>query len=180
MHAHGSEVPSLPLTAAEAPTQPLTLAEVGELYPLLAARLERLVRGEVRAPENVIEDACQFAWGRLVHRCHEVSRDRVLSWLAKVAIHEALKLIRRDDAKSSLELVDEEATPSPGPGPYELAEQRELLATVCALPARQQRVVWLKGVGFSYVEIARQSGCTRRTVERQLLRARSRLRAAAA
>ena len=33
-----------------------------ELYGQLSKRLERIVRRDVRAPDPVIEDACQFAW----------------------------------------------------------------------------------------------------------------------
>jgi RNA polymerase sigma factor (sigma-70 family) len=40
------------------------------------------------------------------------------------------------------------------------------------LPQRQRQMVWLHGAGLSYVEIAAATGCTRRTVERQLLRAK--------
>jgi DNA-directed RNA polymerase specialized sigma24 family protein len=63
--------------------------------------------------------------------------------------------------------------------PDELVEQRQRLADISRLPARQQRLVWLQGVGFSYDEMAEREGCTPRTVERQLLRAKRTMRAAA-
>ena len=56
--------------------------------------------------------------------------------------------------------------------PHELVERRERLREVQRLPERQQRVVWLHAIGLSYAEIALTEGCTRRTVDRQLLRAR--------
>jgi RNA polymerase sigma factor (sigma-70 family) len=158
----------------------ITLAEVGDLYPRLRGRLECAVRHDVRAPDTVIEDACQFAWGRLVHRCRYVGRDAVLAWLAKVAVHEAFKLVSREERKESLELIDCEALASHAPGPHELAEQHERLAAIAGLPPRQQRLIWLKGLGLSYDEMARQTDCTPRAVERQLLRARTTMRAAAA
>src|SRR5664279_1598894 len=37
------------------------------LYLALSRRLEQLVRMDVRAPEVVIEDACQIAWIQFVH-----------------------------------------------------------------------------------------------------------------
>jgi RNA polymerase sigma factor (sigma-70 family) len=62
------------------------------------------------------------------------------------------------------------------PGLAELAEQHAQLEAISALPGRQQRLVWLQGLGFSYDEMAAQTGVSHRTVERQLLRARRRLR----
>ena len=47
---------------------------------------------------------------------------------------------------------------------------------LAALPARQRRLLALQAFGLSYAEIAQREGCTPRTVERQLLRARRALR----
>ena len=58
----------------------------------------------------------------------------------------------------------------------ELAEKRARLEAISELPGRQQRLVWLHGLGFSYDEIAAHTGDSSRTVERQLLRAKGRLR----
>ena len=153
--------------------------DVGELYGLLAARLERIVRLDVQAPDVVIEDACQFAWSRLLHHRDRVHRETVMSWLARTAVHEALKLLRRDRRELSLDTNCEDDR-SPGPGspttPHELVERRERLAAVRRLPERQQRVLWLNALGLSYAEIAAYESCTLRTVERQLLRARQRVR----
>jgi RNA polymerase sigma factor (sigma-70 family) len=158
----------------------ITVPEVGDLYVRLSTRLEHVVRRDVRAGDAVIEDACQFAWSRLLHRCHDVSRDSVLAWLAKVAVHEAYKLIRSEERNSSLDALDGHTIASRAPRPDELAEQHERLAVIEQLPVRQQQLVWLKGLGLSYAELAREAGCTPRTVERQLLRARTTIRAAAA
>jgi RNA polymerase sigma factor (sigma-70 family) len=150
--------------------------DVGELYGLLAARLEQIVRVDVRAPDVVIEDACQFAWSRLLHHRHRVHRETVMSWLARTAVHEAFKLLRRERRELSLEVALEQAVPmvasrSPA-APHDLVETREQLASIRRLPERQQRVLWLHALGLSYAEIALHEGCTVRTVERQLLRAR--------
>jgi RNA polymerase sigma factor (sigma-70 family) len=157
------------------------VGDVGELYGQLAERLEHIVRLDVRAPDVVIEDACQFAWTRLLHHRHRVQRETVMSWLAQTAVHEALKLVRRAGRELSLDTDYVDDRP-PGPGspatPHELIESRERLAGVRGLPARQQRVLWLHVFGLSYVEIAAHEGCTLRTVERQLLRARQGIKAA--
>jgi RNA polymerase sigma factor (sigma-70 family) len=157
--------------------------EVGELYGALSRRLERIVRLDVSAPEPVIEDACQFAWSRLVHHSGRVRRDSALTWLARTAVHEAFKLIRRDGRDLSLDeaadATGEWPVVSTAPGPDELLEQRQRLEQIATLPERQQRLLWLHGVGLSYAEIAASTGCTARTVERQLKRARRTMRGAA-
>jgi RNA polymerase sigma factor (sigma-70 family) len=163
-------------------TRPAT-SDVGDLYHAFSGRLERIVRGRVRASDALIEDACQFAWSRLAHHAGRVRSDAVLSWLAKTAVHEALKLIRREGRELSLEMAVQE---TPGmllsavvPGPEELFEHRERLDAIRALPTRQQRLLWLQGIGLSYSDIAASTGDSNRTVERQLLRAKRALRATA-
>ena len=154
--------------------------EVEDLYRTLAKQLEWVVRSDVQAPTTVIEDACQFAWARLVHHRGRIRRETVFGWLASTAMHEAFKLIRRGCREVSLDAEIEAGrdTPDRRPGPVDICERRERLSTVSSLPARQQRVVWLYGLGLTYAEIADQDGCSSRTVERQLQRARAALGAA--
>jgi RNA polymerase sigma factor (sigma-70 family) len=163
---------------------PATIAEVGELYSSLSTRLEQIVRLGVRAPDPVVEDACQFAWGRLLHHRDRVCRDSALSWLATTAVREAFKLLRRESRCLSLdatvETVGELPLAARSQGPEELVENRERLELVRLLPERQQKLLWLHAVGLSYAEIAIHTGDTVRTVERQLLRAKRGVREAAA
>jgi len=158
------------------------VGDVGELYRALSRRLERLVRIDVQAPDSVIEDACQFAWSRLVHHQSRVRRETALAWLVTTAVHEAFKLVRRAGRDVSLELALEQGVklgPAPSArGPDTVAEQRDRLSAIRTLPARQQRLLWLYGLGLSYKEIGERESCTSRTVERQLQHARSRLRTA--
>jgi RNA polymerase sigma factor (sigma-70 family) len=155
------------------------VGDLDELYRLLSPRLRQIVRSHVRAPEPVIEDACQTAWSRLIHHSDRVHREAVLSWLATTAVREALKLARRDGRELSLDAELERSgelpLPARAPGPAELLELRDRLAEVGELPERQQRLVWMHAAGLTYVEIAERTGDTRRTVERQLLRAKGRL-----
>jgi RNA polymerase sigma factor (sigma-70 family) len=154
--------------------------DVEALYLALGRRLEQIVRADVRAPDVVIEDACQFAWSRLVHHAHRVQHECVLAWLAQTARREAIKLVRRDGREISLDAALEASAPAfPAalqPGPQELFEQRQRLALVSSLPPRQQKVLWLHALGLSYAEISLQTGYSLRTVERQLLRARRSVR----
>ncbi len=155
--------------------------DVGELYAALSNRLEQIVRRRVRAPQAVIEDACQFAWIKLLQHSSRVGREAILPWLAVTAAHEALKLVRRGDREVSLdaalERVDDGATRSREPGPDDLAEHRDRLRAISGLPLRQQQFLWLHAAGLTYDEMARLTGCTPRTVERQLLRAKQGIRA---
>lgn len=155
---------------------------MGELYAAHAGRLEQIVRLDVRAPDPVIEDACQFAWSRLVHHRGRVRRETAFPWLVKTAIHEALKLIRRERRELSLDATlegaDEPALAGGSSALDELVQRRARLASIRSLPERQQRLLWLHGLGLSYAEIARHTGASTRTVERQLLRAKHTLRQA--
>jgi RNA polymerase sigma factor (sigma-70 family) len=157
-----------------------TVVEIGDLYVAFAGRLAQIVRFNVRAPDAVIEDACQFAWTRLLHHRTRVRRDTVRAWLTRTATHQALKLVRREDRELSLDEILEPADALGRAGQTaaleELIEQRRRLQLIGRLPQRQQRLVWLHGLGFSYAEMARDSGYTPRTVERQLLRGKRRLR----
>ena len=147
------------------------MAEVAELYNTLSGRLERIVRGRVHGSDALIEDACQFAWSRLVHHGDRVRRDTALGWLAKTAFHEAFRLSRRQSRELPLE-GEIERSAMVQSGPAELIDQRQALAAIGGLPLRQQRILWLRGLGLSYGEMALHEACTRRTVERQLMRAR--------
>ena len=158
--------------------------DVGALYRVLAKRLEQLVRLDVRAPDPVIEDACQAAWSRFVDHRARVRVDATLSWLVTTAVREARRLAGRDQRELSLDEALEqvgEPTLRVSSAPVEeLLEQRERLAAVGQLPERQQRLLWLHALGLSYKELAVHEGYTRRTVERQLLRAKRRARELAA
>jgi RNA polymerase sigma factor (sigma-70 family) len=162
---------------------PGDLGDVGELYATLAARLERIVRMDVRAPGPVIEDACQFAWGRLWHRREEVRRETALPWLVTTAVREAVRLLRSQAGWLSLEAElaasGDRAVQAHAPPAADLFELRAQLDGIRSLSQRQQMVLWLHGLGFSYGEIATYTGSTMRTVERQILRGKRKLRTTA-
>jgi RNA polymerase sigma factor (sigma-70 family) len=161
---------------------PVGSGDVGELYAELAGRLERIVGREIRAEVPLIEDACQFAWWLLVVHAHRIERTAALAWLAKTAVREAIKLVRRAEREVSLAQVDGAGVapiPSRLPGPDQIAEHRARLELLRALPVRQRTVLLLQAAGLSYEETAGSLGLSRRTVERQIMRGRRKLRAAA-
>ena len=146
--------------------------------------LRRIVARQVRASDPLIDDACQSAWGALVHHRGRVRREKALGWLATTAVREALKLIRQQRRELSLDALvarGDEPTPAAGrPSSLEeVIELRSRLTAIRDLPERQQRLVLLQGLGLTYTEMAGYTGATPRTVERQLLRAKRALRAAA-
>ncbi len=154
--------------------------DLGALYRALAPKLDCIIRRDVRAADGVIEDACQFAWSRFVSRADNVRREAALAWLTKTAMREAFKLARRNRREISLDAALDQAGESllcgKGSAVDDVVERRARLEAIGSLPARQGRLVWMQGLGFSYAEMASHTSCTARTVERQLLRAKQRLR----
>ncbi len=155
------------------------IADVAGLYEDQSAKVQRLVRSGVRASEPVIEDACQVAWSRLIAQRHRIRRETAVAWLVTTALHEALKLVRRENRDVSLEaLLDDRGDllrAGTAASAHELVEFRVRLASLGTLSERQRRLMWLQGIGLSYAEMAGELGATRRTVERQLCRARRKL-----
>lgn len=133
----------------------------------------------MRAPDPVIEDACQLAWSRLLHERELVEPERAAGWLITTALREALKSVRRAGYEASLETMIEDGidfvSPCGDSSPEPVFERHERLGMLTSLSERQQRLLWLYGLGLTYEEIARRQGCTSRTVERQIQRARTTL-----
>jgi RNA polymerase sigma factor (sigma-70 family) len=156
------------------------VGDVAELYASLSSQLERIVGMGVRAPRPLIEDACQSAWNRLWLHRQQVRRETALSWRVTTAVHEALRLLRVQAGLLSLEREIEElgdgAVPAHAPPAADLYELRTRLEGIRSLSRRQQQLLWLHGLGFSYAEIAARTGSTTRTVERQMLRGKRKLR----
>lgn len=155
---------------------------IRELYGDHAEHLRQIVRRRVRVPEPIVEDACQVAWSRLVRDRERIRRETALAWLATTAVREALKLLAREGRERPYEELSGQAAQPAWAAPpcplEELVSQRERLAEIATLSERQQRLVWLQGLGLSYAEMAQRTGATPRTVERQLLRAKGKLRCA--
>ncbi len=153
----------------------VTQPEIERLYRAHAPGLRRIVRFGVHAPDATIEDACQAAWSQLLDHRDRVHLDAAVTWLARTARREAVRLTEVDGRTLSLDQLLERRAEVRALGVLsapECFEQRERLRALAVLPVRQQRLLWLKGLGLSYAEMARHEGCTRRTVERQLFRAR--------
>jgi RNA polymerase sigma factor (sigma-70 family) len=162
------------------------MTDLDALYRQLAPMLERLVARNISAPPALIEDACQFAWSSLLVRRDQVVQGRELGWLLTTASREVLRQLRAGRRELSIDLPDTgpaaaeaaaDVTRLTLPDPLQVVTQRERLAQIHSLPLRQQRMVWLHGLGYDYEEISEETGDSCRTVQRQLLRAKHKLAA---
>lgn len=149
------------------------------LYAELQPQLVRILASNLQPPDWVIDDACQTAWSSLLTHREAVAPGSELGWLSTTATRSALNLLRRqrlveapEDLPAPVSLEDRRSV---SPSPEEAVDLRERLAEIRRLPVRQQRMVMLHGFGYEYEEIAAVTGDSRRTVARQLLRARQRL-----
>jgi RNA polymerase sigma factor (sigma-70 family) len=162
------------------PVASLSPRDVIRLYCTFNRRLTRIVRATTGASPPVIEDACQVAWTGLICPGQAVEAGSARAWLIRTAGREALRLMRLEVRETSLERALEEKPHLRSATDAGLEEQvwrREQVHSVRLLSVRQQRLVWLRALGFRYEEIASYEGATTRSIRRQLERAHRRLRA---
>jgi RNA polymerase sigma factor (sigma-70 family) len=148
-----------------------------ELFAHYHQVLRRNVRAIVNTSDENIEDACMFAWTKFLSWEFE-HVEVAYSWLRTAAVREAIKLERRSRRTSQLETRG---------GPVEFVDPRDQLrlsqllaqagdvVRAAGLSPRQTQMIALQMLGRTYDEIAAQTGDSRRTVERQILRARDKL-----
>jgi RNA polymerase sigma factor (sigma-70 family) len=164
-----------------APSAPVSPHEVIRLYCAFNRQLTQVVRAATNGPRPVIEDACQVAWTGLICPGQHVERQSARAWLVRTAIREALRLMRVEAREPSLERAFEEKPDrlrcATDAGPEEQVCRLEQVDSLRLLSTRQQRLVWLRALGFSYREMARYESASTRTIHRQLERAQRRLRA---
>ena len=135
---------------------------------------------ELAGGRALAEDACQTAWLALLGR-EDVALDaRGGAWLRAVALTAGARAARGRDVAAQ-PVVDRRGGAGGGgeravDRVVELEELPRRRARVMALPARQRTLLALQGLGLSYDEISAVTGDSRRTVQRQLLRGRDRLR----
>lgn len=148
------------------------------LYIEKADELHRAVGRAIDGPEARVEDACSHAWHQLLRHSEVEISDRGFSWLYVVAVREGYRLSdrdRREVAAGAPSDLPVQSLPSRGD---RFGVHRARVELVLALPARKRELVLLHAAGFTYPEIARLTGNSLRTVERQLLRGKRALRQA--
>jgi DNA-directed RNA polymerase specialized sigma24 family protein len=165
------------------PTEPTPAGPRGdedELYRRHHRNLHRAVAHVVRAPRELIEDACQTAWAILLRA--QPDRYAVFTWLRAVAIHEAYRLSAIDRRDARLERLRPEdgdwGEVAVDPRSLDDAvEALEALRVLASLPERQRDDLALRLAGYTYDEIrARTRGRTMTNVSKSLVKARTRVR----
>jgi DNA-directed RNA polymerase specialized sigma24 family protein len=150
------------------------------LYRAHHRELHRAVAQVVRAPRELIEDACQTAWATLLQA--QPSQGSIFAWLRVVAIHEAYRLSAIDRRDARLERLCREdgdwhevvADPR---SLDDAVEALEALRALASLPERRRIDLALKVAGYSYEEIRAQTpGRTRTNVNKSLVKARAHMR----
>lgn len=145
-----------------------------QIFARHARRLQAVVSRTVRTSPANIEDACGFAWLQLV--CHQPEPPTAFAWLCTTAVRKAVELDRRTGRAVGLDQVSEvPADPLLGPaGRLELIGAAEQIRAARLRP-REARVLGLRTAGYSREEMAKLTGDSHRTIDRQLGRARRKL-----
>lgn len=158
-------------------TTPPARGDEADLYRRHHRDLERAVARSVRAPHELIEDACQMAWTTLI--CTQPERHSTFAWLRRVAINEAYRLSDIDRRNARLDQPTGERHTG-ATDPRDLDDRlraREALHALAMLPERQRRDLALHAAGHSYKEIAAMTdGRTYTNVAKTLRKARARVR----
>lgn len=147
-------------------------------------QLRRLVARRANARDAAIDDACSYAWTRLVTHEHVslgAPRCSALAWLTTTAIHRAWELTDHDARPHPVAGLDElgllaAARGHTAPSAEDVAAQHLRLDLVAQIPERPRRFLLRLAVGYSYAEIAAAEGVSARTTDRQIARAKRILR----
>lgn len=164
-------------------------AEIGHLYRRHHRDLQRAVAAEVRAPRELIEDACQNAWTIMLRS--QPRQATWFAWLRVVAIREAWQqcALARNERPSgafiSPEVSDVGAYeyPDPPADARDIPDQVEdriqhvnRLADLAAIKPHDRRTLYLIGLGYRYKEIMELTGASYTAVNRRITEGRRALR----
>lgn len=151
-------------------------AKIVEAIPRLRRYARALVRGDVLAADDLVQDCLERALSRL-HSWRADSDMR--AWLFTIMHNIYVNQVRRAAAAPPFTSAAEQEEPASAPGLAESgAALRDLQRALDALPADQREIVLLVSMeGLRYQEVAAILGIPEGTVMSRLSRARSHLRA---
>jgi RNA polymerase sigma factor (sigma-70 family) len=156
--------------------------ELAAYYAEEAPSLRRAVAAAVTAPPTLVDDACSYAWTQLVRRGGDIQLGTgAYWWLYRVATREAWRLAADHRRLHPVGMAGEVAAlmrDDDGDRTFAAAEYHDAMSSLERVPERQRRLILLCAAGFTYAEVARITGDTVRTVERQLNRGRRTLQQA--
>jgi RNA polymerase sigma-70 factor (ECF subfamily) len=167
----------------------VAMAQAGDeaAFEQLVRRYSPRVRGVLvritRDPEvahDALQEALVRAWQNIARF---QARSSFFTWLTRIAINEAYRTLRRNEAAAALPLDDAvgERIPGWGKQPDEVFESREFLAAIdtalAGLPIEYRDAVVLRDVeGLSAAESAEVLGIGERALKSRLHRGRMALR----
>jgi DNA-directed RNA polymerase specialized sigma24 family protein len=163
--------------------------EIAELYRRHHRDLQRAVAAAVRAPREVVEDACQNAWTIMLRS--RPRRETWFAWLRVVAVRQAWEQCARTrNERPAGAFTSPDASEV---GAYEFpeppAETRDIpdqvadriqhvqrLADLGAIKPQDRRTLYLIGLGYRYTEIMEITGASYTAVNRRITEGRRALR----
>jgi DNA-directed RNA polymerase specialized sigma24 family protein len=163
--------------------------DIAELYHRHHRDLERAVAAAVRAPREVIEDACQNAWTIMLRS--RPRRATWFAWLRVVAIRQAWEQCARSrterpaGAFMSPYVNEISAYEHPEPPadtrdiPDQVADRIQhvkRVADLAAIKPTDRRTLYLIGLGYRYTEIMDITGASYTAVNRRITEGRRALR----
>jgi DNA-directed RNA polymerase specialized sigma24 family protein len=145
-----------------------------DLYATAHARLRAVVGSAVNTSDANIDDACSFAWLKLL--ANQPRRATAFGWLAKVAIREAWRVDRAERARgtitgdlNSLEIADEANRAA------DRLALEETLEALAAIHPRKRAMLVMHTLGFTHAEIAAEHGISPQRARELVYRARLQL-----
>ncbi len=156
---------------------PQLLGDEHELYERHADRLRRMTQLTVNTTRENVNDACAFAWMQLL--AHQPQRETVFPWLRTVAKREALRLdaLAREVARAPDVADDPWALVPDRREPDEKQRMVEVVERLQELPARQREVLFLRGTGWTYQQIADVLDVSKTRIVQLMGQAHARMRA---
>ncbi len=148
-----------------------------DLFAEHAAKLRRVVGGQVETSDANLDDACGFAWTQLVD-APPSRRGSIFAWLATVAIREAWRLHRSEhrDAHDGKVILDAIESPTASAVPADRIAVDQMIEALRTIHPRKRRMLLLHAAGFSCREIAAEYGVSVERARQLVYQARLQVR----